>query len=108
MFPTHFRKSGGGRTATLNDDKIDLIYLYDNIIRTKVIQNKSVLEGKSTSPLKTLNEFDIITKANTNNSLEYWYGEYFIAFGTQQIENTKNGSVPQKRNVFFINKVKYN
>jgi hypothetical protein len=92
----------------MNDDKIDLIYLYENKIRTKVIQNESVLEGKSTAPLQTLNETDIIAKSSTNNSLEYWYGEYFIAFGTQQIENTGTGGIPHKRNVFFINKVKYN
>jgi hypothetical protein len=92
----------------MNEDKIDLIYLYENKIRTKVIQNESVLEGKSTAPLETKNESDIIAGSSQDNTLEYWYDEYFIAFGTQQIENVGNGSLPQKRNVFFINKVKYN
>ncbi len=92
----------------MNDDKIDLIYLYENQIRTKVIQNETVLEGKSTAPLQTLNETDIIAKSKANNSLEYWYGGYFVAFGTQQIESMESSGAPRKRNVFFINKVRYN
>lgn len=92
----------------MDEDKIDLIYLYENKIRTKVIKNEKVLEGKSTAPLQPKYETDIIARSNTNNTLEYWYDKYFIAFGTQQIENLSDHHVPQKRNVFFINKVKYN
>ncbi len=92
----------------VDEKKIDLIYLYENQIRTKVIQNESVLEGKTSAPIQPKYEKDIVKKGNASNALEYWYSDYFIAFGIQQIENLGDSNVPAKRNVFFINKVKYN
>jgi len=40
-----------------------------------------------------------------NNSLGYWYGNYFIAFGYQQIRN--NFISENKRTVFYLNKLAF-
>jgi hypothetical protein len=88
----------------VQDDKIALLYLYDNKLRTKIIQNNEVLEGKTMDPIRTSSENDIVQKDNSDvNKLEYWYDNYLYAYGVQQIGNLKK-NVPPRR-VFYINKV---
>lgn len=91
-------------------DKIVLLYLYENEIRTKIIQGDRVLEGKSIDPIKTLYQYDVIAKdtrsTRETRKLDYWYEDYFYAYGVQNIINMTRDENP-KRRVFFINKVSY-
>jgi hypothetical protein len=83
-------------------DRIALLYLYENELRTKIIQNNEVLEGKSFESIKTSFENDVIRKEETDlNRLGYWYEDFFYAFGVQEINNPVTG----RRRVFFINKI---
>jgi hypothetical protein len=88
------------------DDKIALMYLFENKIRTKIIKDSQVLEGKSVDPLKTMRSSDVVKKENINdsNKLEYWYHNYLFAYGVQDLVNAE---VRGKRRVFFINKLTY-
>jgi hypothetical protein len=94
----------------VNADKIVLLYLYENEIRTKIIQGDKVLEGKSIDPIKTLYESDMIAKdsreTRETRKLDYWYHDYFYAYGVQNIINVTQSDSP-KRRVFFVNKVGY-
>ena len=91
----------------VHPDKIALLYLYENEIRTKIIKGDQVLEGKSTDPIKTLNESDIVKKEYADkNKLEYWYDDYLYAYGVQEIVNLNQKSLG-KRRVFYINKVSF-
>lgn len=86
------------------DDRIALFYLYENEIRSKIIQGSDVLEGKTFSPLRMSFPGDIAKKERSSGSkLEYWYGPYFYAFGTQEISNSESGT----RRVFYLNKISY-
>lgn len=86
-------------------DRIALLYLYDNELRTKIIQDEEVLEGKTIENIKTSFEKDVIKKEQTAmNRLDYWYRDYFYAYGVQEIANNDRG----KRRVFFINKISCN
>ncbi|MEJ1241313.1 hypothetical protein WBG78_24400 [Chryseolinea sp. T2] len=86
-------------------DRIALLYLFDNELRTKIIQDDQVLEGKSIEDIKTNFDSDIVRKEQTSmNKLEYWYKDYFYAYGVQEIANAERG----KRRVFFINKITCN
>ncbi len=88
----------------VQDDKIALLYLFENELRTKIIKNNEVLEGKTIEPIKTIAETDIVRKDQTNfNRLDYWYRDYFFAYGVQEITNPVTG----KRRVFFVNKISY-
>jgi hypothetical protein len=88
-------------------DKIALLYLYDNQIRSKIIKGDQVLEGKSENPIKSLYENDVLLVGDgASNKLDYWYSDFFYAFGIQNILNTQNQTV-QKRRVFYVNKVSY-
>lgn len=92
----------------VEDDKIVLLYLFDNQIRSKIIQNDQVLEGKTVDPLRTSFEQDVAVKdRNGANQLNYWYGEFFYATGTQNIINAVDAGVLPQRRVFFINKISY-
>jgi hypothetical protein len=89
------------------DDKIALLYLFNNEIRSKIIKGNEVLEGKMTDPIKLQYDQDIANKTETGMSkLEYWYGNFFVAYGAQTVSNFSNGQ-RFKRSVFFINKISY-
>jgi len=88
----------------VHDDKIVLLYLFENEFRSKIIKGNEVLEGKSREPVKTKGQDDVV-KNESNNvvKLDYWYQDYFFAYGVQEVANPLLG----KRRVFFINKVSY-
>ncbi len=88
-------------------DRLAMLYLYNHQIRSKIIQDNKVLEGKSIEPIKLKFENDFIRKGDIEKSkLEYWYDQYFYAFGVQKISNTQQTG-QLKRKVFFLNKVNF-
>jgi hypothetical protein len=88
-------------------DRLALMYLYENHIRTKIIKDDLVLEGKAVDPILTFNENDVVKDERTDkNKLEYWYNNYLYAYGVQDIVTNTAGSSSRRR-VFFINKVYY-
>lgn len=90
----------------VHDDKITLVYLFDNQIRTKIIRDNQVLEGQTIDPIRTLYEDDILVREKRNNShLNYWYGDNFYAFGVHEIQSGSAGEGAEKRRVFFVNKI---
>jgi hypothetical protein len=91
----------------IKEDKVILLYLFENEIRTKIIQGDKVLEGKSADPIRTLYENDEVVKEKRQlGKLDYWYDDYFYAYGVQDIVNL---TIPNalKRRVFYINKISY-
>lgn len=96
--------------ADIQDDKIVLMYLYENEIRTKIISGSEVLEGKSFNNMRLTFEDDIINdKSSFANvgGLEKWYGNTYLAYGVQKIKNLRDTGVKLNRKVFYINKVRY-
>jgi len=91
------------------EDEIVLLYNYENIIRSKLIKNEDVLEGKSFNDISLKFQDDKIEKNNSDfGGLESWYGNKFYAYGVQKIKNIKDSGVKLNRKVFFINKIIYN
>jgi hypothetical protein len=90
-------------------DEIVLLYNYENVIRSKLIQNADVLEGKSFNDINLMFQDDVIEKNDTDfGGLEKWFGNRFYAYGVQNIKNLKDAGVKLSRKVFFINKILYN
>lgn len=88
-------------------DRLALMYLFENHIRTKIIQNDLVLEGKTVDPIETFSGEDKLREdRNNSNRLEYWYNNYLFAYGIQDII-TETPAGQTKRRVFFINKIHY-
>jgi len=89
-------------------DNIGLLYLFENLIRTKVIRNNEVLEGKTADELKIFSNEGVVTRQDAKTShLDYWYGNHLYASGVQTVRKSNDGiSLPFKK-VFFINKISY-
>ncbi|HET9054654.1 MAG TPA: hypothetical protein VFM90_10795 [Cyclobacteriaceae bacterium] len=87
-------------------DRLALMYVFENQIRTKIIKNDMVLEGKTSDPILTFRAEDIVRDDDQTNKLEYWYNRYMYAYGVQDIE-TPGARGSSRRRVFFINKLYY-
>ncbi len=94
--------------ADVRDDKIVLLYMFENVIRSKFIKESEVLEGKTLNEIKLLFEDDV-AKNNEyiTNDLNHWYGHFFYAYGIQRIKNLKESGVKLNRKIFYINKLSY-
>ena len=85
-------------------DRILLMYLFDNLIRTKIIYNDQVLEGKAADPLPTgIAGEELDKEYEHTDKLDGWYGKYFFAYGTQTLKSRRGSN----RKIFFINKITY-
>jgi hypothetical protein len=89
------------------EDRILMMYLFENSLRSKVIRDSQVVEGKSKDDIKGPEGSGTIdTKGMENEQLDYWYGKYFFAAGIQKMKTKKTDTTPGRR-VFFINKITY-
>jgi hypothetical protein len=78
------------------------------VIRSKIIKEKEILEGKTFDHLQMKFMEDVVRANETESStLAYWYGTTFYASGFQQVRNVKDKRAVTGRRVFFINKVEY-
>jgi hypothetical protein len=88
------------------DDRILLLYLFENAIRSKIISGSEVLEGKSLDEMKMKFEDDVVKNRETETSkLDFWYGNNFFAYGVQKVHNLREPGVEPTRKVFFVNKI---
>ncbi len=90
-------------------DKIVLLYNYENVIRSKLIEGDEVIEGKSFNEISLKFQDDEVKNNESEyGGLEKWYKDRFYAYGVQKIKNMKDVGVKLNRKVFFINKIIYN
>lgn len=89
-------------------DKINLLYMFENNLYTKVISENKVLDSKKEVKVAAKNNSDQIKEKTTvKSALEYWYGNNFIATGIQVVSSPRIGGEGGDRKVLFINKVRY-
>ncbi|MBZ0246297.1 MAG: hypothetical protein K8H85_10145 [Cyclobacteriaceae bacterium] len=90
------------------EDKIYLQYVYENEIRSKIIMDSQIVEGKSSDEVKLKFEDDVLRNTEFESSnLDYWYDNKLFVYGVQQIRNYSKSQRNSNRKVFFINKVDY-
>lgn len=95
-------------SLNLQDGKVILLYTYEDVIRSKIIQRNEVLEGKAFNEIELAFENDIVGNNNSEvGGLKKWYGDYFFAFGVQKIKNMAVTGPGMSREVFYINKIVY-
>jgi hypothetical protein len=88
------------------EDRVVLLYLFENALRSKIIKGSEVLEGKTTDILHSEGPEKVKAKNIENSKLDYWYDHYFFAFGNQAAQSGK-GFEANKPKIFFINKITY-
>ncbi|MGI9541639.1 MAG: hypothetical protein ACR2MX_00185, partial [Cyclobacteriaceae bacterium] len=94
--------------VSVEDDRLVLLYIYENVIRSKLVQADEVLEGKSFNEIALNFEEDVAKNPDSEfGGLELWYDNKFFAYGVQKIKNLTGQSVKLNREVFFVNKIQY-
>lgn len=92
--------------AYVESNNITLFYNLEGKINKLTIHDNNVDTREETMALTTEYENDQVKKANIG-AAEYWYDNYFIAWGYQKIKNDGNIDVKKKRNIFYINKMSF-
>ncbi len=94
--------------VSVEDDQVVLLYIYEGLIRTKIVSGNEVVEGKSFDPVRLSFEYDVLQDSKKElEGLDRWYGKSFYAYGVQEIRNMKNENVKLDRKIFYINKIIY-
>jgi hypothetical protein len=94
-------------------DRIILLYLFDNILRSKIIRDAEVLEGKSEDNLEASTQTKSKVKwgPSSSNQLDYWYDRYFFAMGTRVVKKGKTtgrGTITyEEQKIWFVDKLSY-
>jgi len=86
-------------------DEIVLSYVSDGKIGAKIIRQNTVIEKLDFTPVDLLYSDDKLI-SETRSRMVYWYGNYFLCYGYQEIKNIaldKNN----KRLVFYLNKIRF-
>ena len=91
-----------------NTDNIVAVYNDGKHIKSTIIApDGSVTEGrKKTIDMGLKNETDKVTNTYGGGQVDYWYGNYFIAYGAQRIK-TKGRLFGGRRTIFYVNKIAY-
>jgi hypothetical protein len=93
---------------SVEENRVILLYIYEGIIRSKIISGNEILEGKAFDNVKLKFASDELQEADTNvEGLENWYNKTFYAYGIQNIRNLKDENVKINRRIFYINKITY-
>jgi hypothetical protein len=88
-----------------NGKELMLCYVSDGKIGSKIIQGNDVIEKLDFTTLDGLYPDDKVL-AETKGLLSYWYGNYFLSYGYQEIKNIalENNN---KRLVFYFSKLRF-
>lgn len=90
-----------------SEDKVILMYLKDNIIRSKVIKGDEILEGRTFNPVRLAFANDEVKNRSPElEGLKTWYDQTMYAYGEQRIRNEYGTGGQVSRRVFYINKIK--
>lgn len=89
-----------------DEENVVLMYLQENEIRSKIVHNNEIIEGKTFNPVRLSYDSDILKSKNSVvEGLGKWFDGTLFAYGEQSIKNELLGS---SRRVFYINKIQYN
>jgi hypothetical protein len=94
------------RTST-QADELTLIYLYNNKIKTKLVDGNSIIDGKSYNEREQrFDKDEAVPKGSKIGDIQYWYNDYFISYGIQN-KTYESEFGRKKTKVFFIDKINY-
>ena len=90
--------------AEQSQDAIKLVFATNNRIASKSFDfNGQILTDEMSDEIETGSDSDKTKRAFSN--IAFWYGNYFLAYGSQTIKNKEEEK--KKRTVYFINKIQF-
>ncbi|MCE7060522.1 hypothetical protein [Dyadobacter sp. CY343] len=95
------------RVQTFANGNSRLVYSHNGAIRSKIIKGNQVVDSDRVIPNETNVEGDKVRKTSTDD-IDYWYGNFYLAWGEQRIVNAAGDPQTRgRRNVFYLNKIAY-
>ncbi|MFH1160437.1 MAG: hypothetical protein V1733_05760 [bacterium] len=88
-----------------NSDEIVMTYLSEGKIASRIIKRNEIIEKTTYSELELSSPNDKLL-SETLSQMVFWYDNYFLCSGYQEIRDISKGS-NDKRLVFFCNKVRF-
>ncbi len=86
------------------DKGIVMMYDIRNSIRTKVILDSEVLQGKFSERIPTERDYRNTGESTSWSQLTHWYNQYFFSYGVRHVRTGVDG---QAMNVLFVDKLSY-
>ena len=84
-----------------------LIYSHNGAIRSKIIKGGKVVDADRVIPNETNVEGDKVRKTTTDD-IDYWYDNFYLAWGEQRIVNAAGDPQTRgRRNVYYLNKISF-
>ncbi len=95
--------------VNVQDDRAVIMYLDDDLLKSKVVEGDEVVEGKTYNQVKLLYPGDVVRGSSETKGIESWYDNYLYSYGIQRVTNKllPNSSPDQKRKVFYLNKIQF-
>jgi hypothetical protein len=95
------------KVQTFSNGNSKLVYSHNGAIRSKIIKGNQVVDSDRVIPNETNVEGDKVRKTSTDD-IDYWYGNFYLAWGEQRIINAAGDPQTRgRRNVFYLNKIAY-
>lgn len=92
--------------AEQSKSSLKMVFANKSTIVSKVIgQRGNVIQDNVSDLIET--EYSGDKTKRTFSNLDYWYNNYFIAYGNQKIKNKEDKNVKKKRKIYFISKVQF-
>jgi len=95
------------KIQTFTNGNSKLVYSHNGAIRSKIIKGNQVVDSDRVIPNGTNVEGDKVRKTSTDD-IDYWYGNFYLAWGEQKIVNAAGDAQTRgRRNVFYLNKIAF-
>lgn len=108
MYPNHkpFYVKRFISISELNNEKLELIFSNGGRIISKSFNfDGEVIEERKSESIQTVLSGDQVRLSYSN--INFWYDNYFLAYGHQVIKNKEDKTVKKKRIVFFIARIEF-
>ncbi len=93
-------------TPEVVDDGISMVFASGSKIYTKVVNEEGItIDDEESEQIELQKEGDEIKYSSSN--LDYWYKDFFLAYGYQKIKNKEERGKDRKRKIFFMTKIRY-
>ena len=96
------------RTTLLDEGVIEVVYNDGASIKTAKVSKDGVEEGTQTYKLGGTKSGDKVTATGTSGSgadVVYWYDDFYLASGLQDIKNKQLKGKDKKREIYYIKKI---
>jgi hypothetical protein len=95
------------KVQTAINGNTQLVYSHNGAIRSKIIKGNQVIDTDKVIPNETNVEGDKVRKTTTDD-IDYWYDQFYLAWGEQRIVNAAGDPQTRgRRNVFYLNKISF-